>query len=393
MAKRSIALGLLLCLALSLSAAYARSVEETYGQAVIDGGSADRVNLREGPTTDSRSLGLYFTGTQVMYERDAVDDWTFVLVGGNEAGYIKTEFLAFNAAVVAPRQPMGVVSSATGKANLRLTPSVDTAVADTLTNGTQVTVLGETASGWYYVHAGTFDGFIRADLLTVGSAPAPSAAQPLPPSAGYAMQLYTEAKNDKSHISIQYPRFNGDGMDAVNAMVLAKVQCQPQAVYDDYSDAIGLTMDYQAAVTLQNSRVISVVFWGSSYVEGGAHPTTDLFTLNLDLNTLREITLPDLYTLNAEFEKAFFAKAAFPSAPLTAYDEASFSDMLAMQTPEYQTVSPFAAPDGVTCFLKPEGIVISLPAIHATGSDHFEAQLSYADLQPFYRLSQNLWED
>ena len=48
-------------------------------------------------------------------------------------------------------------------------------------------------------------------------------------------------------------------------------------------------------------------------------------------------------------------------------------------------------PGNVSCFLKPDGLVLSMPAIHATGSDHFEAQLRYEEIQSFYRLKRNYW--
>lgn len=43
--------------------------------------------------------------------------------------------------------------------------------------------------------------------------------------------------------------------------------------------------------------------------------------------------------------------------------------------------------------MKPEGIVLSMPALHATGSDHFEAQLNYIDIEKFYRPEQKYMEN
>ena len=70
-----------------------------------------------------------------------------------------------------------------------------------------------------------------------------------------------------------------------------------------------------------------------------------------------------LYTVNAEFEKVFFEKAFFPSDPITSYSEEKFSEMLKLQTSEYTLPSPFTNADSMRCFLKPEGIVLSMPAI------------------------------
>lgn len=212
-------------------------------------------------------------------------------------------------------------------------------------------------------------------------------------SERYKMSVYTEAPNKNSSIKIQYPSFSGNDFDALNTLVYDKVQSFAKIDTSLFSSDAGLTIDYQSAVTLQNSKIISIVFWGSSYIEGGAHPINDLIPLNVDLQSMKEITLKDLYTTNADFEKVFFDKAFFPTNPITSYDKASFSEMLNLQSPEYQTVDPFSIPDNVSCFLKPDGIVLSMPAVHATGCDHFEAQLKYSDIQQFYLLKQNYWEN
>lgn len=219
----------------------------------------------------------------------------------------------------------------------------------------------------------------------------PSSGEPA--SESYKMLVYTEAPNKNSSIKIQYPSFYGNDFDALNTLVYDKVQSFAKIDTSLFSGDTGLTIDYQSAVTLQNSKIVSIVFWGSSYIEGGAHPFNDLIPLNVDLQSMKEITLKDLYTTNADFEKVFFDKAFFPTNPITSYDKASFPEMLNLQSPEYQTVDPFSIPDNVSCFLKPDGIVLSMPAVHATDCDHFEAQLKYSDIQQFYLLKQNYWEN
>lgn len=91
--------------------------------------------------------------------------------------------------------------------------------------------------------------------------------------------------------------------------------------------------------------------------------------------------------MNADFEKAFF-----PSDPITSFDEEKFSEMLKTLTPEYNALDPFNDLDVVRCYLKPEGIVFSVPAVHASGSDHFEAELLYSDIQEYYIPEQIYWK-
>ncbi len=209
----------------------------------------------------------------------------------------------------------------------------------------------------------------------------------------YKMEVYTDAPNKNSSVKIQYPSFSGNGSEALNKIIYDKVQSFAKIDTTVFSGDDALTVDYQSAVTLNNSKMVSVIFWGTSYMEDGAYPTGNLFTLNIDLQTMKEIMLKDLYNTNADFEKVFFEKASFPQNPSTSYDKESFSEMLKLQSPEYQTVDPFSIEGNVAFYLKPEGIVFSLPAVHATGSDHFEAELKYSDVQKYYLPEQKYWEE
>lgn len=359
-----------------------------YGTAIVDGRDADRVHLRERPSAQAKSLGLYFTGTQALCESDPGEEWVNVTVG-SQSGYMKSEFLyrGTDPGSVRSQQPEAAVENkkAGGWVNLRSEPSLGAAVAGKLYHGDAVTLLGETVDHWCYVKAGGVYGYVMADYLAIGGSVSPDESS----SKGYEMLLYTDVPNAGSAIKIQYPRFSGAGFDALNALIYAKVQGFARIDPSVYPEDTGLTIDYQAAVTLQNSKIASIVFWGSSYVEGGIHPFTDLIALNVDLSSMQEITFADLYTTAAGFEKVFFNKAFFPTNPVTSYDAASFPEMLAFQEQD----APFNYPDTISCFLKPDGIVLSMSAVHATGSDHFEAQLKYTDIQPFYRLAQRYWED
>ena len=208
----------------------------------------------------------------------------------------------------------------------------------------------------------------------------------------YEMKLYTKAPNQDSTIKIQYPVFYGSKADEINSLILAQVQDMAFLDLSRFPENPKKDANYQSAVTLQNSKIISVVFWGNTDIEVSQFPTTNLYALNIDLTSLKLITLKDLYTVNAEFEKVFFEKAFFPSNPVTSYNEDDFDEMLKIQTPEYKSIGPFSNPDSIRYFLKPDGIVLSMPAVHASGSDHFEAELLYSDIQEYYLPEQIYWE-
>jgi hypothetical protein len=216
----------------------------------------------------------------------------------------------------------------------------------------------------------------------------------LPPTKlEYEMELYTEVPNQDSSVQIQYPVFSGNKAEEINTLILTNVQDLTRLDTSYFPADTKLTIDYQSAVTLQNSKMISIVIWGIYNIEGSAYPTTNLYSLNIDLQSLEFITFKDLYAIKEGFEQTFFEKAFYPTDPATSYTKEDFSEMLKLQSPEYTSISPFDIPESIVCFLKPDGIVFSMPAIHATGSDHFEAEIRYSDIQDYYLPDQIYWED
>ena len=129
----------------------------------IDGGNADRVHLRVEPSIEADSMGLYYTGTDVIvigYEAD----WAWVMVG-DEDGYIMMAYLTWEGAV--PLGPWQVVDNPDSTwVNLRMKPSTQGAILSCPDNGTMVRVLGETADGWSYVLCQGVKGYIMTSLLS-----------------------------------------------------------------------------------------------------------------------------------------------------------------------------------------------------------------------------------
>lgn len=413
MKKRMAAMALALGMLLWANGGLARDSDFVW--TVIDAKTSDRVHLREGPSAKSRSLGLYFTGTSVLRDPNPDQEWVWVNVG-MEAGYIKSEYLypGNDWSRVIPQQPYGMVNNpkAESLVNMRTYPNTQAAVVTRFRAGDWVTVLGETVTKWYYVQCGDLYGYVYADYLLVGdpayapfvanpgaagpgaSFPAGGAnvhpSSPMPAYQGYTLLTYTDAPNPKSAVRIQYPRFNGAGMEALNEAVYQKVLRMAREPLDIFGQEAGLTCDYQCAVTLFSGKMVSMIFWGSSQMEGGNHPNEDLIPFNVDLTAMREVALADLYSMDANLGNVFFQKAFFPSAPVTSFSADRFPEMLRMEAESFR--DSFLYPDSVACFLKPDGIVLSLDAIHATGNDHFEGQLRYGDIQGFCRLGENYWQ-
>ena len=157
---------LLLTAAMCLCAACA--LADDYGTAVIDGGNSNRVHLREEPSTEADSLGLYFTGTQVECRSDPKQEWVKVQIG-RERGYMKSKYLKRGEAAdaVTPRFLRGTVT-AKNYGRLRAGPSTEYQFLCKANHGAPVTIMGETAEHWYYVELGTETGFISSGLVYAG---------------------------------------------------------------------------------------------------------------------------------------------------------------------------------------------------------------------------------
>lgn len=377
--------------------AQAQSETGTSGVAFVNGSKAGKVHLREFSSTASPSLGLYYSGTKVLCESDPTDEWVAVSIG-SQFGYMKSAFLSPDGYAVHSRQPIGTVKSKnTGSVNLRAEPSLQAAIVSTVRPGDTVIIQGETVTRWYYVQAGDLFGYIKTPFVQTGGTSA--TAKPLPTAlpiamptfspfhqpriAGYTLQSYAPTPA----IRVQYPVFHGHQVEALNSRVYAKAQA-----IGEYGQS-GLTASCQCAVTFYNTKIVSMVFWGDVTRADAAYPTGVLTACNVDLAGLEELRLSDLFILEGSFEPIFFSRAFFPTDPITSYDAHVFPQMLKMQSKEYMTVSPFSIPNNVSFFLKPNGVVFSMPAVHATGSDHFEAQMSYQDVRNYYRLNNVYWID
>ena len=127
--------------------------------AVVNNGSdpGSRLNLRREASTQSRSLGKFYTGTQVEIVADAGDGWAQVTLGGSVnsvSGYMSMQYLPTGGAASgvgdATLCMKAVPPSGPQPAVLRTEPSAPHAPVAMLTVGESVQVIG-VADGFYYV--------------------------------------------------------------------------------------------------------------------------------------------------------------------------------------------------------------------------------------------------
>lgn len=164
--KRAALLFFLLCVAVWVSSGIAQA-DTGIVSATIAGGKTDKVHLRAEPSTRAASLGLYFSGTELLCESDPTKEWTRVVIGAQD-GYIKSEYLRWGEAKesVRSKQPIGIVRTKNW-INVRNAPSKEAQVDNRLYDGDAVILLGETKERWSYIKIGDEYGYVMSKFLSV----------------------------------------------------------------------------------------------------------------------------------------------------------------------------------------------------------------------------------
>ncbi len=125
-------------------------------------------NARESYTTDSVILGMFYMGDEVTVTGEADNGWYQVKFGTRTA-YIRGDLLTDDkskteSTIKVYTTPKTMYT--TGNINLRKSYTTNSDILETIPEGTEVTVTGETDNNWYQVKYGDKEGFIKSDLLS-----------------------------------------------------------------------------------------------------------------------------------------------------------------------------------------------------------------------------------
>ncbi|MBR5547118.1 MAG: SH3 domain-containing protein [Clostridia bacterium] len=145
-------------LCIMLTAAYAET-------AYVDGKTASRVHLRNAPSKQADSIGLFYTGTEVKLDDSTLaDDWARVQIGAVN-GYIMCDYLSHERPLEY-MLPGARVKSDT--LNLRSGPSKNNDVEAVLKEQEQLCMLGQCSNDWYYVKTQNgLTGYVMPEYVTL----------------------------------------------------------------------------------------------------------------------------------------------------------------------------------------------------------------------------------
>lgn len=111
--------------------------------------TGEQLHLRKSAASNSKSMGLFYTGTPLSIISYTRTGWAYVRIGQTE-GYMAAEYFTSEK----PQQYGDIRTVQNGHAtglNLRESPSTGSALLSFAPNGTNVILLGELSNGWCYV--------------------------------------------------------------------------------------------------------------------------------------------------------------------------------------------------------------------------------------------------
>lgn len=148
---------LLVC---TLSCASAACVGE---RLYVNGIDANKVHFRAEPYIGAASLGLLYSGTEVILLSLDYGDWYYVQIG-TETGYINANYLSHSQPE--SKAPTAYVYNENSSwVHLRKGAGAHTQSVGRVNNNDVVYVLGELVNGWTYVQRGSQSGFMASNFL------------------------------------------------------------------------------------------------------------------------------------------------------------------------------------------------------------------------------------
>ncbi|MBR4068491.1 MAG: hypothetical protein IKK08_07695 [Clostridia bacterium] len=129
----------------------------------VNGMDADKVHFRSEPYMGSASLGLLYSGTEVILLSLEYGDWYYVQIG-TETGYINANYLSHSQPE--SKAPTAYVYNPNSSwVHLRRGAGTQTQSVGRVNNNDVVYVLGELSNGWTYVQRGSQSGFMASNFL------------------------------------------------------------------------------------------------------------------------------------------------------------------------------------------------------------------------------------
>ena len=218
---------------------------------------------------------------------------------------------------------------------------------------------------------------------TTTTAPAvvtPDSATPTTPSSTSETknQPYSiiTATFSQDNIKVQYPQIRGLGDDSkektINDLIKNDVlNSQVEAPIKAYQDATHtkvLTLDLKYQVTMNTTKLLSVVYTGRSNIVGSAHPNEAIYAITIDLKNATKLKLADFTIIDTNLaQKIKQSTAVTNEAVKNGMDKNGLITLI--QIEDDQTLIKGLKEEWAynTFYVTPNSLVVSVDVAHAAG--------------------------
>lgn len=138
--------------------------------------TASSLNVRSGPGTNYGRVGSLAKGVTVTILDSSTAGW-YQITSGSITGYVSADYIAVGATASKATSSASEKGYVTASAlNVRSGPGTGYAKVGSLSYGTSVTFQDSGVAGWYQISTGSISGYVSADYIAKGDAPATSAS-------------------------------------------------------------------------------------------------------------------------------------------------------------------------------------------------------------------------
>ena len=204
----------------------------------------------------------------------------------------------------------------------------------------------------------------------------------------------TSAQYAENNITIAYPQLMDASDSAKQDTINQLIEDDAIALLGEYGpDVQNLSVEIYYEVKLQTPGVLSIVYWGSPYVEGGSYPSNVYYASNIDIANVSNISLQDLVTVDAGLADKYRSSEYQPwNSEVNLADSGVLADILDGFTDEV-LIEQFTSEVGLPSFyLTDSGLGFSIEIAHAAG-DHLEMIIPYASLSENMNQDNPLWAE
>lgn len=186
----------------------------------------------------------------------------------------------------------------------------------------------------------------------------------------------------QDNIEIAYPQITNLPDDAIQQQINELLRNKPVKCWDeDCREMTGLTMRTKYEIKWQSANLLTVQYRSYRYMKGAAHPVNIFDTINIDINTGREICLQDIVVIDEEFI-ALLKAGQFKAVSSRVKEIVRFSDKEMMRELKEQGVF----------YLTPVSLAVKVTVPHVAG-DFVIFEVKYQDIAGKIKGEHPVWRE